>query len=131
MHRIVSILACFVALTSCATTIVNTSPTTTVTPSTTTIPSGSTTDLLANLQSHLDALSDATFAQDKPKAKSVLADIEAVWLALEPQAASEGKQFVADLLRIVELARTSVVRNRPAEADKAARFMQLLVDSTS
>jgi uncharacterized protein YycO len=131
MRRIVSILACFVALTSCATTIVNTSPTTTVTPSTTTIPSGSTTELLANLQSHLDALSDATFAQDKPKAKSVLADIEAVWLALEPQAASEGEQFVADLLRIVELARTSVVRNRPPEADKAARFMQLLVDSTS
>lgn len=131
MRRVVSLLVCFVALTSCATTIVNTAPTTTVTATTTTIPSGSTTELLTDLQGQLDALSTATFAQDKPKARSILADIEAVWLALEPQAAGEGEQFVADLLRIVELARTSVVRNRPAEADKAARFMQLLVDSTS
>ena len=131
MRRVLAI-ACFsLALASCATTIVETSPTTTVTPSTTTIPSGSTTELVAELQDRLDQLSIATFAQDKPKAKSILSDIEAVWLALEPKATSEGEQFVADLTRIIDLARTSVVRNRPAEADKAARFMQLLVDSTS
>ena len=131
MRRVLTI-ACFsLALASCATTIVETSPTTTVTPSTTTIPSGSTTELVAELQDRLDQLSIATFAQDKPKAKSILADIEAVWLALEPKATSEGEQFVADLTRIIDLARTSVVRNRPAEADKAARSMQLLVDSSS
>ncbi|MGA0709420.1 MAG: hypothetical protein ACO3O7_01860 [Ilumatobacteraceae bacterium] len=131
MRRVLAI-ACFsLALASCATTIVETSPTTTVTPSTTTIPSGSTTELVAELQDRLDQLSIATFAQDKPKAKSILSDIEAVWLALEPKATSEGEQFVADLTRIIDLARTSVVRNRPAEADKAARFMQLLVDSSS
>ena len=131
MRRVLAI-ACFsLALASCATTIVETSPTTTVTPSTTTIPSGSTTELVAELQDRLDQLSIATFAQDKPKAKSILADIEAVWLALEPKATSEDVQFAADLTRIIDLARTSVVRNRPAEADKAARFMQLLVDSSS
>ncbi len=131
MRRVLAI-ACFsLALASCATTIVETSPTTTVTPSTTTIPSGSTTELVAELQDRLDQLSIATFAQDKPKAKSILSDIEAVWLALEPKATSEGEQFVADLTRIIDLARTSVVRNRPAEADKAARFMQLLVDLSS
>ena len=96
-----------------------------------TISAGSTTELVAELQDRLDQLSIATFAQDKPKAKSILADIEAVWLALEPKATSEGEQFLADLTRIIDLARTSVVRNRPAEADKAARFMQLLVDSSS
>jgi hypothetical protein len=131
MHRVLAIACCSLALTSCATTIVETSPTTTVTPSTTTIPSGSTLELVAELQDRLDQLSIATFAQDKPKAKSILADIEAVWFALEPKATSEGEQFVADLTRIIDLARTSVVRNRPAEADKAARFMQLLVDSNS
>ena len=131
MRRILAIACCSLALASCATTIVETSPTTTVTPSTTTIPSGSTTELVTELQDRLDQLSIATFAQDKPKAKSILADIEAVWLALEPKATSEGEQFLADLTRIIDLARTSVVRNRPAEADKAARFMQLLVDSSS
>ncbi len=131
MRRVLAIACCSLALASCATTIVETSPTTTVTPSTTTIPSGSTTELVTELQDRLDQLSIATFAQDKPKAKSILADIEAVWLALEPKATSEGEQFVADLTRIIDLARTSVVRNRPAEADKAARFMQLLVDSSS
>lgn len=131
MRRVLAIACCSLALASCATTIVETSPTTTATPSTTTIPSGSTTELVAELQDRLDQLSIATFAQDKPKAKSILADIEAVWLALEPKATSEGEQFLADLTRIIDLARTSVVRNRPAEADKAARFMQLLVDSSS
>lgn len=131
MRRVLAIACCSLALASCATTIVETSPTTTVTPSTTTIPSGSTTELVTELQDRLDQLSIATFAQDKPKAKSILADIEAVWLALEPKATSEGEQFLADLTRIIDLARTSVVRNRPAEADKAARFMQLLVDSSS
>jgi len=131
MRRVLGIACCVLTLTGCATTIVDTSPTTTVTATTTTIPSGSTTDLLTELQDRLEQLSAATFAQDKPKAKSILSDIEAVWLALEPQAATQGEQFVADLTRIVDLARTSVVRNRPAEADKAARFMQLLVDSTS
>jgi hypothetical protein len=131
MRRVLAIACCSLALASCATTIVETSPTTTATPSTTTIPSGSTTELVAELQDRLDQLSIATFAQDKPKAKSILADIEAVWFALEPKATSEGEQFVADLTRIIDLARTSVVRNRPAEADKAARFMQLLVDSSS
>jgi hypothetical protein len=131
MRRVLAIACCSLALASCATTIVETSPTTTATPSTTTIPSGSTTELVAELQDRLDQLSIATFAQDKPKAKSILADIEAVWLALEPKATSEGEQYVADLTRIIDLARTSVVRNRPAEADKAARFMQLLVDSSS
>lgn len=131
MRRVLAIACCSLALASCATTIVETSPTTTVTPSTTTIPSGSTTELVTELQDRLDQLSIATFAQDKPKTKSILADIEAVWLALEPKATSEGEQFVADLTRIIDLARTSVVRNRPAEADKAARFMQLLVDSSS
>ena len=131
MRRTFVVACCLLALASCATTIVDTSPTTTVTATTTTIPSGSTTELITELQDRIDQLSIATFAQDKPKAKSILADIEAVWIALEPKASSEGEQFVADLTRIIELARTSVVRNRPAEADKAARFLQLLVDSDS
>ena len=131
MRRTFVVACCSLALASCATTIVDTSPTTTVAATTTTIPSGSTTELITELQDRIDQLSRATFAQDKAKAKSILADIEAVWIALEPKASSEGEQFVADLTRIIELARTSVMRNRPAEADKAARFLQLLVDSDS
>ena len=130
MRRFLVAVSCSTLLAGCATTIVDTSPTTTLTATTTSIPSGSTADLLAELKDRIDQLSLATFAQDRAKAKSILSDIEAVWIALEPQATSEGEQFVADLTRIVELARTSVVRNRPAEADKAARFLQLLLDST-
>jgi hypothetical protein len=131
MRRIVAIACCSLALASCATTIVESSPTTTVTATTTTIPSGDLDELTDELQDRLVQLSAATFAQDKPKAKSILADIEAIWIALEPQATEKSDQLVDDLTRIVDLARTSVVRNRPAEADKAARFMQLLVDSGS
>lgn len=131
MRRILAVVCCCLALASCATTIVDTAPTTTATATTTTIPSGSTIDLMAELQDRLNQLSVATFAQDKPKAKAILSDIEAVWIALEPRATADGDQLVADLQRIIDLARTSVVRNRPAEADKASRFMQLLVDSSS
>ncbi len=121
------VVACAFALTGCATTVIDTAPTTTVTPTTTTIPSGSTEELLAELDARLTDLSVATFAQDKPKARTILADVEAIWLALEPQARATSDQLVDDLTRIVDLARTSVVRNRPAEADKAARFLQLLL----
>lgn len=131
MRRILSIVCCSLTLASCATTIVDTAPTTTVTATTTTIPIGSTTDLMTELQDRLNQLSVATFAQDKPKAKTILADIEAVWIALQPRASADGDQLVADLERIIDLARASVVRNRPAEADKASRFMQLLVESIS
>lgn len=131
MRRILATFCCSIALASCATTIVENAPTTTVTATTTTIPSGSTTDLMSELQDRLNQLSVATFAQDKPKAKTILADVEAIWIALQPQASTDGDQLVADLQRIIELARTSVVRNRPAEADKASRFMQLLIDSNS
>ena len=131
MRCILATFCCSIALASCATTIVENAPTTTVTATTTTIPSGSTTDLMSELQDRLNQLSVATFAQDKPKAKTILADVEAIWIALQPQASTDGDQLVADLQRIIELARTSVVRNRPAEADKASRFMQLLIDSNS
>lgn len=121
------VVACAFALTGCATTVIDTAPTTTATPTTTTIPNGSTEELLAELDARLTDLSAATFAQDKPKARTILADVEAIWFALEPQARATSDQLVDDLSRIVELARSSVVRNRPAEADKAARFLQLLL----
>ena len=70
MRRTFVVACCSLALASCATTIVDTSPTTTVTATTTTIPSGSTTELITELKDRIDQLSIATFAQDKPKARS-------------------------------------------------------------
>jgi hypothetical protein len=34
-----------------------------------------------------------------------------------------------DMQRIIDLATSSVVRNRPADADKALRFLSLVIES--
>ena len=62
-------------------------------------------------------------------AKTKLAEVREIWKVLQPQITERGEQFVQDLQRIIDLAASSVERNRPADADKALRFLSLVIET--
>ncbi len=121
------------AVTGCATTINLAAPTTLAQPAVTTLPTGTTTELFGQLKSTMSELSLAITDQDKPRAKTTLATVLNIWGALQPQIVAEGgetvDQTVLDLQRIIDLASSSVQRTRPADADKALRFLDLVLQS--
>ncbi len=118
-----------VSLTSCATTIIDTAPTTTAVAPTTTIPSGTPDELFAQMQQTIALLSKALSESNKGVARLRLAEIESIWSTLKPQVAERGDQLVQDMQRIVDLAISSVERNRPADADKSLRFLALVMEA--
>lgn len=65
---------------------------------------------------------------DRDGAAERLAEIGPVWERVEPLAAARGRDFRNDVARLVEMATSAVERNRPADADKALRFLSLLLD---
>ena len=119
--------------TGCATTINLAAPTTLAQPTVTTLPTGTTADLFGQMQSTLSDLSLAITNEDKSRAKTTLATVLNIWGALKPQIEAEGgetaDQTVVDMQRIVDLASSSVQRTRPADADKALRFLDLLIQT--
>ena len=119
--------------TGCATTINLAAPTTLAQPAVTTLPNGTTVELFGQLKSTLSELSLAITNQDKPRAKTTLATVLNIWGALQPQIVAVGgetvDQKVEDMQRIVDLATSSVQRTRPADADKAVRFLDLVIQS--
>ena len=118
-----------VSLTSCATTIIDTAPTTTAVAPTTTIQSGTPDELFAQMQQTIALLSKALSESNKGVARLRLAEIESIWSTLKPQVAERGDQFVQDMQRIVDLAISSIERNRPADADKSLRFLTLVIET--
>ena len=118
---------------SCATTINLAAPTTLAQPTVTTLPTGTINELFGQMQSTLSELSLAITNEDKPRAKTTLATVLDIWGALQPQIVAEGgetaDQTVEDVQRIVDLASSSVQRTRPADADKALRFLDLVIQS--
>lgn len=119
--------------TGCATTINLSAPTTLAQPSATTLPTGTTVELYEQLKLTLTDLSLAITNEDKPRAKTTLATVLNVWGTLKPQIVSAGgetaDQTVLDLQRIIDLASSSMQRTRPADADKAVRFLDLIIQS--
>jgi len=118
-----------VSLTSCATTIIDTAPTTTAVAPTTTIPSGTPDELFAQMQQTIALLSKALSESNKGVARLRLAEIESIWSMLKPQVAERGDQLVQDMQRIVDLAISSIERNRRADADKSLRFLTLVIET--
>ena len=124
----------------CATEVIESKLTTTVAPDATTTPS--TAESLAGadlpalvdvLREETDALSRAVFADDRAAARASLARIEEAWSLAEPLIVARfgelADQLTYDLRRVVELARSAVTRNRPADADKAVAFLRLALAS--
>ena len=117
------------ALSACATTIIDTAPTTTLVAPTTVVPSGTAEELFPLLQRTIAELSKAISDSNSGVAKTKLAEVREIWKVLQPQITERGEQFVQDLQRIIDLAASSVERNRPADADKALRFLSLVIET--
>ena len=117
------------ALSACATTIIDTAPTTTLVAPTTVVPSGTAEELFPLLQRTIAEMSKAISDNNGGVAKTKLAEVREIWKVLQPQITERGDQFVQDLQRIIDLAMSSVERNRPADADKALRFLTLVIET--
>jgi hypothetical protein len=121
-----------VLLGACAPTTYETSATTTVVAATTTIPTGPASELLPRLHQTMLTLSsyigpNASGSTTSGK-NEVLAEIEALWSAAETEVTSLSAESAESIGRMVDLARTAVERNRPADADKAAKFAGTVID---
>ena len=130
MRRAIPLLAALV-VSGCATTIVDVAPTSTA-PDTTvaaTVPSGSDDELMDLLGASMGRIAKALGERDRSAARSALADAQAAWRVLEPRLLARSAQLEEDAQRLVDLAATAVERNRPADADKAMRFLSLLRES--
>jgi hypothetical protein len=90
-------------------------------------------ELTAVLRDETLALSEALFANDTVMARAHLSRINEAWSFAEPQITAKfgefADQLIYDLQRVVELARSAVERNRPADASKAAKFLELALQS--
>jgi len=127
--RISLVVLSMCSLAACSTTIVDTAPTTTLVAPTTVVPSGTATELFDQLQTTVGELSKAISDSERAMAKVKLAEIQEIWKVLQPQIADRGDQFIQDMQRIIDLAISSVERNRPADADKSLRFLSLVIET--
>ncbi|MFM8852856.1 MAG: hypothetical protein ACKOGL_06630, partial [Acidimicrobiaceae bacterium] len=122
-------------LSGCATTINESAPTTladNVVAETTIVTVDqqlSTEELLAQMLTTVNALSDAMQKSDRQTATKKVDQILLIGEAVRPKILTLSDQLTADFDRVVALAKSSVERNRPADADKALRFLPLIIDS--
>ena len=139
--RIVTLvsIAAFVSVTSllsgCATTINESAPTTladNVVTETTTLTVDqqlSTEELLTQMLTTVNALSEAMQKSYRQTASKKVDQILLISNAVRPKILTLSDQLAADFDRVIALAKNSVERNRPADADKALRFLPLIIDS--
>lgn len=135
-HRALLLTGAVIALSACgATTYDDSRVTTSAAPTTTTLPTGTTTELLTRLADELDGLStligpradNETVPESNKRAR--LAEITALWAAAEPAMTADDPEGAESLGRMIDLASLAVERNRPADADKAAKFTRTVVDA--
>ncbi len=133
LRVVASCVTAVVLLSSCST-VINESATTEAPQdsvpaiATTTIPDGDITALLGQLVATANGLGEAIANRDNDRARQQASDAQAIWIALQPQLLDTGIDVVEDLDRMVELIQTAVERKRPADADKAFRFISLIAE---
>ena len=129
----VVVLASTTVLSSCATEIIGDLTTTVPAESTTTsiaAPTGDIEQLLEQLDTTIVGLGQKIVDADSSAYKQTYAEVLAIWEVLKPQTEASGVIGLdGDVQRIVDLVRTATERKRPADADKAARFLTLLRES--
>ena len=119
----------------CATTINQSAPTTlannavTETTTVTVDQQLSAEELLSQMLTTINELSEAMQKSDRKTAGQKVDQILLISSAVRPKIITLSDQLAADLDRVVALAESSVERNRPADADKALRFLPLIIDS--
>ena len=128
------LVSLIVIASSCATTI-NQSAVTTVASS-----SESTTQVTINNQLTTDellnklllAVEDLSKSMQKAERRQVtqqLARVVSLSDAIRPKILATSDQLASDFNRVIDLAKSAVERNRPADADKALRFLPLIIES--
>ena len=134
IKRLLSVSLCAIALTSCATTITGSTESTVAPVTTTTIPvapTGSIISLLEQLIPIADGLGQAVVDGDSKVLKEKVARADAIMLAIEPLIRESKIDVLESVQRVVDLIHTATERKRPADADKALRFIPLIIDAVS
>ncbi len=134
IKRLFSVSLCVVALTSCATTITGSTESTEAPVTTTTIPvapTGSIVSLLQQLVPVADGLGQAVVDGDSKTIKAKVAQADAILVALEPLIRETKIDVLESVQRVVGLIHTAAERKRPADADKALRFIPLIIDAVT
>ena len=94
---------------------------------TTTLPvAGSAAELLPEMATEMSVLG-GQIAEDGDE-RATLARIDQIWVVARPEVESTRPELVGGIDTTVEMARTAVVRIRPADADKAFSILTDLVD---
>ena len=129
--RLLTIGLLAVSVSSCSTQILTTTTTLPgVTTSTTIpIPSGTSLELLEQLGTAIQGLGQAIVDKDSATKNRAVAETNAIWKVLEPQLQESGVDLVEDVSKIVNFVNVSVKRTRPADADKAVRYLALIMES--
>lgn len=134
IKRLLSVSLCAIALTSCATTITGSTESTVALASTTTIPvkpTGSIISLLEQLLPVADGLGQAVVDGDSKVFKEKVAQADAIMLAIEPLIRESKIDVLESVQRVVDLIHTAAERKRPADADKALRFIPLIIEAVT
>lgn len=132
--RLLSVYFCAITLTSCATTITGSTDSTVAPASTTTIPltpTGSIISLLQQLLPVADGLGQAVVDGDSKVSKAKVVQADAILLAIEPLIRESKIDVLESVQRVVRLIHTAVESKRPADADKALRFIPLIIDAVT
>ena len=132
--RLLSIALCAVSLTSCATEITGSTESTVALATTTTIPvapTGSIISLLEQLLPVADGLGQAVVDGDSTVFKAKVAQADAILVAIEPLILESKIDVLESVQRVVGLMRTAAERKRPADADKALRFIPLIIEAVT
>jgi hypothetical protein len=116
-------------LSACNSVTYDASATTTprVTTTTVFVPTGSTKDLLASILTEVDALSEKLVAGEGQR--PALARIQAEWAVVRPRVQAARPALLAGFDSVLAQVQRSVDRRRPADADKAAKNLAVLIRS--
>lgn len=133
LPRVLVVVSCAAVLSSCTTQILDTVTTTVPAETTTTTmatPTGDILELAAELESTIDGLGQKIVDGDGAGYRQANARTAAIWEVLKPQVEASGVIGLdEDFKRIVGLVNTATTRKRPADADKASRFLAIVRES--
>ena len=133
------VVLCFtsvIIVSGCTTTInesaISTVPTSATTTGNETVDfSASTEQLLDEMLQLVDELSDAMQVGDHAQATQHLTRLTLLADEIQPRLFAINNQLSVDFERVFALVKSSIMFNRPADADKALRFLPLIIDSFS
>jgi hypothetical protein len=92
-------------------------------------PTGDIPDLLGQLAELTNGLGQVVIENDRTEGERRVARAEEIWTVLEPQIREAGVDLVEEVRSVIDLIGTAVNRRRPADGDKAQRFLDLIIES--